>query len=97
VLGRGQGLGGGSRPQPGAQEPPTPAEPAHEPAYRVEDLRRTHPNIHRRWTPEDEQRLRDRFAQGATIGDLVAELGRNEGGVTARLIRLGLLSPPPVP
>jgi hypothetical protein len=67
----------------------------HEPAYRVEDLRRAHPNTHRRWTPEDEQQLRDRFAQGATIGDLVAELGRNEGGITARLIRLGLMQPPP--
>ncbi|MFI5591180.1 3'-5' exonuclease [Amycolatopsis sp. NPDC051758] len=68
-------------------------EPKQPPAYTVEDLRRVHPNSHKRWTPDEEQRLAQRRREGATVAELVAEFGRNLNGITARLELLGLLDP----
>ncbi|NLT54923.1 MAG: hypothetical protein GXX79_10225 [Actinomycetales bacterium] len=65
-----------------------------EPAYHLEDLRQVHPNSHRRWSEDEEQRLRDRFTEGVAIPELVTEFGRNEGGITSRLQRLGLIGEP---
>ncbi|GGN43976.1 transposase-like protein [Actinoplanes campanulatus] len=69
----------GLGPRPGPKQPP---------AYTMDDLRQEHPNSHRRWTPEEEQRLARRAAEGATVPELMAEFGRNENGITARLARL---------
>ncbi|WP_410583831.1 3'-5' exonuclease [Amycolatopsis sp. lyj-108] len=68
--------------------------PKAEPAYTMDELRTVHRNSHKRWTDEEEQRLARRHAEGASIQQLVEEFGRNEGGVTARLARLSLITPP---
>jgi hypothetical protein len=70
-----------------------PKIPKPSPAYSLEDLRVQHANSHKRWTPEDEEQLTSRHSEGATIAQLVTEFGRNEGGITARLRRLGLIDP----
>ncbi|MER5609279.1 hypothetical protein AB0F93_01040 [Micromonospora tulbaghiae] len=57
--------------------------------YRVAEVRERHPRAYERWTTEDEQRLLDRYAEGATIDQLAAEFGRNTGGIVSRLQRLG--------
>ena len=45
------------------------------------------------WTTEEEQRLRSAFQAGKTIAEIARSHGRGEGGITARLVRLGLLQP----
>jgi hypothetical protein len=72
-----------------------PAIPKPPPAYTVADLRATHANSHKRWTAEEEEQLTRRHREGASIERLVAEFGRNEGGITARLQRLGLIDAGP--
>ena len=67
--------------------------PVHVPAYTMEDLRAVHPNSHKRWEPEEDERLACRSQEGATLGELMQEFGRNEGAITSRLTRLAV--PPP--
>ncbi|MEV1007265.1 hypothetical protein [Streptomyces sp. NPDC049881] len=84
----------GLGPRPGADtarprpEPSTPPAAARPRAYTVEDLRKNHPNSHRRWTPQEDTRLLERAGQGADLTQLMEEFGRNEGAITARLERL---------
>lgn len=60
---------------------------------RLDELRRNHPNAYLAWTPEQEDQLRSRYAAGATIAELAGELGRQPGGIEARLEKLELLDP----
>jgi hypothetical protein len=59
---------------------------------RVELLRQRHPSAYLPWAPEDEKLLVQEFSAGVPIADLVIRLGRQEGGITARLKKLGLLN-----
>ncbi|MGW6569278.1 hypothetical protein [Streptomyces sp. NPDC054975] len=65
--------------------PPAQPLPAAEPAYSVEEIRRTHPRAYQRWTPEEDARLAERHTQGASLPELIEEFGRNEGAITSRL------------
>lgn len=85
------GLGLGPFPGPGGGRPPAPPQ---EPAYTMEDLRKAHPNSHKPWHPEDDTRLAQRAAQGASIPELMAEFGRNHNAIVTRL---GRLQPPVTP
>jgi hypothetical protein len=60
---------------------------------RLDEIRRLYPNAYRAWSSEHEKQLQTRFAEGATVEELAIELGRQPGGIEARLERLGLLSP----
>lgn len=72
---------------------PRPRQSNHIAAYTMEDLRAVHPNSHKRWEPEEDERLARRSQEGATLNELVQEFGRNEGAIEARLGRLGALPP----
>ncbi|MFB7512948.1 hypothetical protein [Streptomyces sp. NPDC056144] len=68
---------------------PRPAtEPETPKAYTVETKRQRHPNAYKPWEPEDEQRLAERCAQGASLPELSQEFGRNEGAVASRLLKI---------
>jgi hypothetical protein len=54
-------------------------------------------NAFRRWSPEDDARLKERFGAGAPIDELAAVLRRKEGAIRARLVKLGLLAPEEAP
>ena len=41
-----------------------------------------------RWTEDDDANLLRRWEAGDTVGELMAHFGRNEGGITSRLVRL---------
>lgn len=66
---------------------PSVRPPKPPPAYRLDDLRKVHPNSHKKWTADEDARLARRAADGATIEQLVAEFGRNANGIQARLAR----------
>ncbi|MEV4350682.1 hypothetical protein AB0J83_40005 [Actinoplanes sp. NPDC049596] len=70
-----------THPGPGARDAPPP------------DRRNRHPNQGVRWTPADDERLLTRYREGARPRDLMAEFGRSNGGIRARLELLGELTP----
>ncbi len=72
-----------------------PAKPP--PAYRLEDLRKIHPNCYRKWTKEEDDRLAQRVAEGAAVKELAAEFGRNAGAIQSRLARHAEARPPDDP
>ncbi|MFE2044227.1 hypothetical protein ACFXAZ_25545 [Streptomyces sp. NPDC059477] len=74
-------------PRPAAAEPETPR------AYTVEAKRQLHPNAYKPWEPEDEHRLAERCAQGASLSQLSQEFGRNEGAIASRLLKIQASGP----
>ncbi|MES2214350.1 MAG: PIF1 family DEAD/DEAH box helicase [Patescibacteria group bacterium] len=51
------------------------------------------PNAGKRWSDEDDKKLKEAFEEGSTISLLMKMFGRNRGGITARLEKLGLIKP----
>ncbi|MFF5970079.1 hypothetical protein ACFY7C_00985 [Streptomyces sp. NPDC012769] len=82
-------------PYPGdlVPEPRPAAEPGAPRAYSVEEKRRLHPNAYKPWEPEDDQRLAERSADGASLAELSQEFGRNEGAIASRLLKIQARGP----
>ncbi len=59
----------------------------------IDTLRKVSPQAFRRWTDEEEKKLKDLFKRDAGIPELAKLLGRKEGGIRARLEKLGLIEP----
>ncbi len=57
-------------------------------------LREKNPNAYKKWSDEDDTALKIRFEEGASIKALMKEFGRQKGGITARLVKLGLIEDP---
>lgn len=57
----------------------------------LEKTREKYPNAYRPWKAEDEEALKRRFAEEATIKELSKEFGRQSGGIRSRLVKLGLI------
>ncbi|HET6482522.1 MAG TPA: hypothetical protein VFG35_21145 [Actinoplanes sp.] len=70
-----------------------PAVPAPAAAEAPPDRRDRHPNQGARWAASDDERLVERYRSGARSRDLMAEFGRSNGGIRARLEYLGVLPP----
>lgn len=62
-------------------------------AYDVEEIRKRHVQAYQPWTLQDDEYLRTRYLDNATISNLADEFGRNEGAIRSRLRKLGLDSP----
>lgn len=54
-------------------------------------IREKHPNAYKSWTPEQDEELKEFFANGVPIEELAQTFGRKEGAVCMRLIKLGLM------
>ena len=80
---------------PRCSDPPGLPPPAGLPAkaYDVAGIRERYAQAYAAWSPEDDTHLRERFSQGATVDQLVAEFGRQPGAIRSRLRKLGLTSP----
>jgi pheromone shutdown protein TraB len=59
--------------------------------YYVEEIRQTYPRAYEPWKQEEDEQLRQRYQQGATIKNLVDEFQRQPSGIRSRLKKLGLL------
>jgi hypothetical protein len=62
-------------------------------AYDVAAIRREHNQAYAPWSAQDDEYLRSRFLEGATVDELVDEFGRQPGGIRSRLRKLGLDAP----
>ncbi|MDB5194671.1 MAG: ATPase [Parcubacteria group bacterium] len=49
------------------------------------------PNAGKKWSAEDDEKLKEEFKNGAKIGALMKLFGRKRGGITMRLEKLGLI------
>jgi hypothetical protein len=56
-------------------------------------IRKEYHQAYAPWSEGDDEYLRSRFLEGATIEDLVSEFGRQPGGIRSRLRQLGLEMP----
>lgn len=52
-------------------------------------------NAGRPWSNEDDDALASGFDAGETIGTLASKLERTRGAISARLVKLGKIEPPP--
>ena len=74
----------------------SPSSPVHilkersKPAYSVEEKRREHPKAYEKWSPEDDERLKEMYAAEHSIAELAKQFGRNDGAIRSRLKKLGL-------
>lgn len=74
----------------GSAVTPTETVAAPEKAYDVAAIRREYNQAYAPWSERDDEYLRSRILEGATIDDLVSEFGRQPGGIRSRLRKLGL-------
>jgi hypothetical protein len=59
--------------------------------FSLDAIRKFNKNAYQKWTPEEEAKLKKMFANGKTMKGMASELGRQEGGIKARLKKLGLI------
>ncbi|MFE2129166.1 hypothetical protein [Streptomyces amritsarensis] len=71
----------------------TSPQPKPPKAYTVEEKRQAHPNAYKPWTPDDEQHLSERCAQGTSLEDLAQEFGRDLGAIASRLLKINAEGP----
>jgi hypothetical protein len=61
--------------------------------YTLESVRMVHGQAYERWSDVEEQALRSRLDEGASMAQLVQEFGRGRGAIRSRLNRLGVALP----
>jgi ATP-dependent DNA helicase PIF1 len=68
---------------------PKPASPVA--PGKLEQIRTTHKNAYKKWSPEEEQELIKLFQSGKSVKEIASHSGRQVGGIRSRLIKLGLI------
>jgi len=64
--------------------------PAEKPKT-METIREKYPKAYVRWTEQEEKALKAAFQKGTPIKEIAKQLGRQRGGITSRLKKLGLI------
>jgi hypothetical protein len=59
-------------------------------AYSVEQMRQEYPKAYERWTVDEDERLKARHREGATVTELAKFFQRQDGAIRSRLAKLGL-------
>lgn len=59
-----------------------------EKSYVIADIRKTHRNAYKAWSPREEERLMALLIEGRSIGEISEELGRQPGGVISRINKI---------
>ena len=72
-------------------EPDAPPSPGKLPSY-IERAREKHPRAWARWTRDEDAQLRLLFDEGRRIAEMAQELGRHDGAIRSRLLKLELLT-----
>jgi hypothetical protein len=69
---------------------PTPIYTKHPSSYMAQQ-KAQYQQAYAKWSPDEEARLQDEFANGMTIPEMAALHGRGEGAIKSRLVKLGLI------
>jgi hypothetical protein len=59
-------------------------------AYSVEQMRQKHPKAYERWTSDEDEHLKAKYREGATIAELAVFFQRRDSAIRSRLAKLGL-------
>jgi DNA-binding NarL/FixJ family response regulator len=59
-------------------------------AYSVDDIRQAHSQAYAKWTPEEDEQLRQLSRSGSTIAEIASVLRRQPSAIHSRLTRLNL-------
>jgi hypothetical protein len=59
-------------------------------AYSVEQMRQKHPKTYERWTVDEDECLKAKHHEGATVSELAAFFQRQDSAIRSRLAKLGL-------
>lgn len=57
----------------------------------METIQEKHPKAYTPWTASEEEKLKSAFQKGMPIKDIAKQLGRQRGGISSRLKKLGLI------
>lgn len=69
----------------------TDARPDEPYAQRMAKIRTQYPRAYEKWTEDEDADLQRRHAEGASLRELAALLGRQPGAIESRLRRLGAI------
>lgn len=61
-------------------------------AYKLEDVRQTHPKAYERWTLDEDDQLKVKYQEGVSVSELSTYFQRQPNAIRSRLAKLGLLS-----
>ena len=61
-----------------------------EPVYSVYAARQEHPNAYTVWTSEDDEELRQMWAEGKSVQEIADYFGRKNSSIISRLKKLGI-------
>jgi DNA-binding CsgD family transcriptional regulator len=78
---------GGAPPKESARSRPVSADGK---AYHLDDIRQAHPHAYEKWTPAEDERLRQLSREGKSVKELADALQRQPGAIRSRLGKLGL-------
>lgn len=77
---------GGIIPKDGADEPTAVKK------YSVDTIRKKHKNAYKSWSEEDDEQLTELHTAGNDVDEISSAMGRQKGGIRARLVKLGLVT-----
>ncbi len=78
------------RPKSAVPVAPTPIKTKQDTSYMAQQ-KAQHQQAYAKWTPDEEARLKDEFANGKTIAEMATLHGRGEGAIRTRLVKLRLI------
>ena len=78
------------RPKSAVPAAPAPIKTKQATSYMAQQ-KAQHKQAYAKWTPDEEARLQDEFANGKTITEMTELHGRGEGAIRSRLVKLGLI------
>lgn len=58
----------------------------------MEEQKLLHANAYSKWNEEEEKKLVEYYSQGKSVTEIAAILRRNEGGISSRIKKMGLIS-----
>ena len=61
-----------------------------EPVYSVYACRQDHPNAYNAWTSEDDQELKQMWAEGQSVHEIAEYFGRKSSAIISRMKKLGI-------
>jgi hypothetical protein len=81
-----------SFPSPKSAVPVAPAPiKTKQPSSYMAQQKAQYQQAYAKWSPDEEARLKDEFANGKTIPEMATQHGRGEGAIRTRLVKLGLI------
>ena len=78
------------RPKSAVPVAPKPSKTKQPSSYMAQQ-KAQYQQAYAKWTPDEEARLQDEFANGKTITEMTELHGRGEGAIKSRLVKLGLI------